>query len=138
MKNIIKITISVLLCIIFMSCATSVPVNVWENATYTENQEMGSGETTITMEVTAEEKTVIFTVHTDKETLGDALFEHDLISGDKSAYGLFVKTVNGIFADYNKTKSYWGINKNGESLMTGVDAEKIADGDTYEFTYTKN
>ncbi|MBR5809520.1 MAG: DUF4430 domain-containing protein, partial [Clostridia bacterium] len=47
-------------------------------------------------------------------------------------------TVNGVFADYNTTKSYWGINKNGESLMTGVDSAKIADGDSYEFVYNKN
>lgn len=139
MKKLVKIIISMILGIALVSCgASNIPQDVWESATYTENQEFGAGENTITVDVTAEEKTVEFTVHTDKETLGDALLEHELIAGDDGAYGLYVKVVNGILADYNTTKSYWGINKNGESLMTGVDAEKIADGDKYEFVYTKN
>lgn len=139
MKKVIKLILCLVLGIFLVSCgASNVPTDIWENATYTENQDLGVGEKTIVVDVLAEEKTVEFTVHTDKETLGDALLEHQLIAGDKGAYGLYVKEVNGIYADYNKTKSYWGINKNGESLMTGVDAEKIADGDLYEFVYTKN
>ncbi len=139
MKKVINIMLGIVLCIVLVSCgANETPQDIWESATYTENQEFGTGETTITVDVIAEDGSVEFTVHTDKETLGDALLEHDLISGDDGAYGLYVKVVNGIYADYNTTKSYWGINKNGESLMTGVDTEEIADGDTYEFVYTKN
>ena len=137
-KNVVKIMIGIVLCVIIVSCGEKVQVNIWESATYTENQEFGTGDTTITVDVIAEENSVQFTVNTDKETLGDALLEHSLISGDQGAYGLYVKTVNGVFADYNTTKSYWGINKNGESLMTGVDSAKIADGDSYEFVYNKN
>ena len=138
MKKAVNIILGLALCIVLVSCGANVSQNIWGSATYTENQEIGTGEKTITVDVLAEEKTVEFTVHTDKETLGDALLEYELIAGDKGAYGLYVKVVNGIYADYNTTKSYWGINKNGESLMTGVDAEKIADGDNYEFIYTKN
>lgn len=142
MKNVriqLSVVLAVALSFVFVSCgANNVPTDVWESATYTENQEIGSGETTIMVDVLAEEKVVKFTVHTDKETLGDALMEHNLIAGDNGTYGLYVKEVNGIFADYNTTKSYWGINKNGESLMTGVDTDSISDGDSYEFTYIKN
>ena len=87
--------------------------------------------------VKAEEKVVTFKINTDKKTVGDALSEHKLISGEKSAYGLYVKFVNGIEADYNKTKSFWAFSKNGESMMTGVDGEEITDGSHYEFVYTK-
>ena len=143
MKNITKNTFSIifviLLSISLFSCsANNTPKDIWESATYTENQEFGNGEKTITLDVVAEEKSTEFTVHTDKENLGDALQEFDLISGDEGAYGLYVKLVNGILADYNITKSYWGINKDGESLMTGVDTTEISDGDSYEFVYTKN
>lgn len=142
MKNLIKnplyMALVVVLSFMLVSCGTDTPKDIWQNATYTENAELGSGEKTITVEVIAEEKSVEFTVHTDKETLGDALGEHNLIAGEQGAYGLYVKAVNGILADYNTTQSYWGINKNGESLMTGVDSEAISDGDSYEFTYTKN
>ena len=64
--------------------------------------------------------------------------EHNIISGENGAYGLYVKTVNGILADYNITKSYWSINKDGEYMLTGVDSTKIEDGDVYEFVYTKD
>ena len=40
-----------------------------------------------------------FEIHTDKETVGEALLELDLIAGEESEYGLFVKTVNGITVD---------------------------------------
>ena len=138
MKKIVKMLFAMILGVVLISCGVSEPVNLWESATYTENQEFGTGDKTITVDVIAEEKSLEFTVHTDKEILGDALLEHELISGDEGAYGLYVKTVNGIYADYNITKSYWGINKNGESLMTGVDSAEITDGDTFEFVYTKN
>lgn len=143
MKNITKKTFSIIFVILlnislFSCSASDTPKDIWESATYTENQEFGNGEKTITLDVVAEEKSIEFTVHTDKENLGDALQEFDLISGDEGAYGLYVKVVNGILADYNITKSYWGINKDGESLMTGVDTTEISDGDSYEFVYTKN
>jgi len=110
--------------------------DLWKNATYTSDTELGKGDTTVEVKLTAEKKSVTFTIHTDKETLGDALLEHKLISGEKGPYGMYVKKVNGIEADYDKTKTYWGFNKNGESMMTGVDAEKISDGAKYEIVYT--
>ncbi len=138
-KNVVNVMIGMVLCILLVSCgATENAKDIWESATYTENQEFGNGEKTIQVEVLAEEKSVEFTVHTNKETLGDALTEHDLISGDQGTYGLYVKVVNGIFADYNITKSYWAINKDGEAMLTGVDSTDITDGDSYEFVYTKN
>ena len=48
-----------------------------------------------------------------------------------------LKKVNGITADYDVNKCYWGINKDGESLMTGVDGAEIKDGEHYELVYTK-
>lgn len=138
-RNLLYLILIMALSFTLISCgATDSPKDIWESATYTENIELGNGEKTIIVEVLAEEKSVEFTVHTDKENLGDALSEYNLISGEQGAYGLYVKVVNGILADYNTTQSYWGINKNGESLMTGVDSVEIIDGDSYEFIYTKN
>ena len=47
------------------------------------------------------------------------------------------KKVNGILADYDVDKTYWGLYKNGEYLMTGVDTTEIADGEHYELVKTK-
>ena len=72
-----------------------------------------------------------FEIHTDKTTVGDALLELGLIAGDESEFGLYIKTVNGITADYDKDGVYWAFYINGEYAMTGVDATDITAGDSY-------
>lgn len=78
-----------------------------------------------------------FEIHTDKETVGDALLELDLIAGDESEYGLYVKTVNGITADFDTDGVYWAFYVNGEYAMTGVDATDVEEGSTYSFKVEK-
>jgi len=127
------------MCISLISCVVKENKgDLWQNATYTEDTVLGDGSKVLTVKVVAENKSINLYIYTDKTTLGDALSEHNLISGEIGAYGLYVKTVNGIYADYNTTKSYWSINKNGEYMSTGVDSEIIEEGSTYELVYTKN
>lgn len=109
---------------------------VWADAQYTEDTELGEGAKTLTVEVTAEDKTITFTIHTDAENLRGALEENGLVSGDESEYGLYVKSVNGIAADYDADGYYWALSKAGEYLMTGVDDTLIADGEQYELVRT--
>lgn len=72
-------------------------------------------------------------IHTDQETVGDALTELGLISGDEGEYGLYVKTVNGITADFDKDGVYWAFYVNDEYASTGVDNTPIEEGNTYSF-----
>lgn len=74
-----------------------------------------------------------FEIHTDKETVGEALQELELIDGEESEYGLYVKTVNGITADYDKDGVYWAFYINGEYASTGVSATPVTEGETYSF-----
>ncbi len=78
-----------------------------------------------------------FEIHTDKTTVGDALLEHALIEGEEGQYGLYVKKVNGILADYDVDKTYWGFFVNGEYAMSGVDTTNIEEGTTYSFKVSK-
>lgn len=78
-----------------------------------------------------------FEIHTDKTTVGDALLEHNLIAGEQGAYGLYVKTVNGITADFDVDKTYWAFYINGEYGMTGVDTTNVTAGATYTFKVEK-
>ena len=136
--NFVSLIMGVVLCICLSACNnTASETDIWKDAVYTEDAKFGNGEKMVFVDVVAEDKTVTFTIHTDKENLGDALTEHDLIEGEKGAYGLYVKKVNGITADYDTDKSYWGFNKNGERMMTGVDGAQVEDGDRYELVYTK-
>lgn len=110
---------------------------LWQNAVYTEDKTFGSGKTTIYVEVQAEAQQVLFAVNTDKEILSDVLLEFSLVEGDNSEYGLYIKKVNGIRADYDLDKAYWGLFKNGSMLMTGASDTKISNGDKYAFIYSK-
>ena len=110
---------------------------LWANAAYTENQEFGTGKTTVQVEVKVEDRSVTFTIHTDRTMLGDTLTDHALIAGDVGDYGMYVKVVNGITADYDVDMSYWLLCQNGEALMTAVDGTEIAEGAHYELVYTR-
>lgn len=99
---------------------------------------LGEGQTVFTFNVTdADGNETNFEIHTDKETVGDALLELDLIAGEDSEYGLYVKTVNGITADYDKDQTYWAFYVNGEYAQTGVDSTNVTAGDTYSFKVEK-
>ena len=119
---------------IFTACTAEkvLPEGKWADATYLSDTELGKGEKTVTVTVKAGENEVSFTIHTDKTYLGDALLENKLVEGDESEFGLYIKKVNGIVADYDVDKTYWGFYKNGEMMMTGVSAVEFADGESYE------
>ena len=141
MKKTIKISLSFLLALLMIFCLIACnsveKEGVWEHATYRNDREFGKGEKTVTVEVKAEDQLVTFTIHTDKETVGDALIEHDLIAGEEGQYGLYVKVVNGITADYDKNQSYWSFYIDGEYAMSGVDNTPITEGAVYQLAYTK-
>lgn len=99
---------------------------------------IGQGATAITVQVTgADGKTVTFTVNTDEETVGAALLGLGVIAGDNSEYGLYVKTVNGETADYDKDGAYWAFYINGEYASVGVDYAAPEAGATYGFQVEK-
>ena len=78
-----------------------------------------------------------FEIHTDKTIVGEALLELELIEGDAGDFGLYVKTVNGITADYDVDQTYWAFYVDGEYAMTGVDVTEIEEGVTYSFKVEK-
>ena len=142
MKKMIRSVVLVALVLSFVLCLVSCNEKIdaeglWENATYRSDKEFGKGEKTVEVEVKVEEQSVTFTIHTDAETLGAALLEHELIAGEDGQYGIYVKTVNGILADYDVNKSYWGFYQNGEYLMSGVDTTAIVGGEHFEIIYSK-
>ena len=135
--RLLLLLLALLMGLSLMACADVDKTGAWETATYDRNTELGKGEKTVTVRVIADEQELTFTIHTDKETLGDALLEHKLIDGEEGPYGLYVKAVNGIVADYSVDKTYWNFTKAGELMMVGVDGAEIADGEQYELTRTK-
>ena len=138
MKKIIAVLLALVLALALVACAKAPDADtLWKNAIYTEDAELGEGAKTVMVTVTAGEKSVIFTIKTDEAILGDALMAHGLVEGEAGQFGLYVKKVNGITADYDVDQSYWGFYKGGDYMMTGVDMTEFADGECYELVYTK-
>jgi Flp pilus assembly pilin Flp len=136
MKRVLAMLLALMLIAALVSCNKD-EKGVWENAIYTEDQTFGDGAKTVVVEVKAQEKTVTFTIKTDKDTVGAALLEHGLIAGDEGPYGMYVKVVNGMSADYDVDQRYWAFYTNGEISMTGVDVTAITEGATYRMVYSK-
>ena len=137
-KKLTFLPLIMILCLSLFGCGQKVSTeDLWSQAVYTEDTELGDGAKTVLVEVSAMDKSVTFTIHSDEETLGAAMLEHSLIEGEQGAYGLYVKKVNGITADYDKDQSYWGFNKNGEGMMSGVDGAVFEDGEHFELVYIK-
>ena len=146
MKKNVKYVIALLLAIVLVSGLVfwssrakteSSGAELWENATYLTDMELGDGSKAVSVEVTAEGKAVRFLVHTDNDTVGAALLEQGLIAGEDGEYGLYVKEVNGITADYDVDQSYWAFYVNGEYAMAGVDQTEISEEAEYQLAYAK-
>ena len=103
-----------------------------------EKPKGNNDEKTITVTVIDDkgEKTV-FTITTNSPNLRGALEQEKLVEGDESEYGLYVKVVNGLRADYDKDGAWWGFYKDGVMLPSGIDDTVISDGDKYEIKYEK-
>lgn len=118
---------------------TSVPdepdAGLWSGATYTEDTEIGSGAHTALITVTIDGKSVTITVKSDKDNLAEMLVETGLAEGDESEYGLYIKRVNGVLADYSIDQSYWSLLQNGTPTAAGASSITITDGDAYELMY---
>ncbi len=97
----------------------------------------GEGKTSFYFNVTNTDGAVTkFLVKTDKKTVGEALLELGLITGDASDYGLYVTSVNSLTADWTTECAYWAFYINGEYAQTGVDTTDITAGATYGFVKT--
>ncbi len=144
MKNTIKTTAILILALACIFCTvacksknTNGKTDLWENAIYLEDTEFGEGGNKVVVEVKAADKSVTFTVNTNKTTVGAALLEHGLIAGDQGEFGIYIKSVNGIIADYDINQSYWAFYIDGEYAMTGVDTTEITQDAAYLLEYTK-
>ena len=104
----------------------------------TKDNVLGEGKTKFAFTVVDKDgKETEFEINTDKEIVGDALMELDLLAGEDGQYGLYVKTVNGITADYDVDQTYWAFYVNGEYATAGVDSTKVEAGATYSFKVEK-
>lgn len=141
----LKKLFSLCLCILLVAAIAMLTTACTKNTSVTDGNttteivaSYGQGKTAFTLCVSDKEgKELYYAVSTDKTTVGEALIELGLISGEEGPYGLYVKTVNGITLDYDKDGMYWAFYIGTEMAPTGVDMTNIVSGETYRLIATK-
>ena len=104
----------------------------------TDGATLGEGQHSFTLEIAdADGKMITATINTDEETVGAALSKLNIVQGDPGDYGLYIKTVNGVTADYDKDKTYWAFYIDGEYASTAADMTAITDGSVYKLAITQ-
>ena len=134
MKNVMKLAAALLVIVVMLlavGCGKETPTGLWADATYTEDATVGTGAKTVTVLVTTEQTTVTLTVKTDKETLGAALSDYELVN-DAS----FFDTLNGIKADWDANSAYWAFYVGDDYASVGANETAISGGETFKFVYT--
>ena len=130
MKNLKRI-LSVLLVLALTAAA-------FMSFTGCEKPKGNNDEKTITVTVIDDKgEETVFTITTNSPNLRGALDQEKLVCGDEGEFGLYVKFVNGLRADYELDGAYWGFYMEGVLLPSGVDDTIISDGDKYEIKYEK-
>ncbi len=96
----------------------------------------GSKEVTVTVvDDNGEEKT--YEHKTDAEYLRQVLEEIEglTVEGPEEEYGMYVKTVNGVRADYEEDGAYWGFYVNDEYCNYSIEQQPVNDGDAFMIKY---
>ena len=93
---------------------------------------LGEGETSFDLLIIDKDGNEVHVeVRTDETILGDALLGLGLLEGEEGAYGLYIKSVNGIRADYDKDGVYWAFYVGDEYATGGIDTVEIEAGTSY-------
>ncbi len=131
----LKKLLSLMLCLVLIAATALMATACWDKQTADDENEEPKSFTFIVVEEDGKETS--FSVTSKKKMVGAALLSEGLIEGDDGAYGLYVKKVNGILAEYETTGTYWAFYVNGEYAFTGVDKTEVVDGATYSFKVEK-
>lgn len=128
-KNNAKRIVSLVLCMVLIAAMALMAAGCGSKPA------TGKAFTFVVTDLEGNEKT--FNISTEKATVGEALLDEGLIQGENSDFGLYVTTVDGVSADWDKDQTYWAFYIDGEYAMTGVDATEVTEGATYSFVLTK-
>ena len=145
-----KRSLSLLLCMVLIAAMALFTTGCGDNTedlsssgsdtsiVFVDGDVLGEGEKQFMFVVADREGTEsTFTIHTDQTTVGAALLDLGMLAGEDGPYGLYVKTVNGITADYDMDGVYWAFYIDGEYAVSGVDTTEIVEGSTYTFKVEK-
>ena len=84
-----------------------------------------------------EGKETTFEYTSSASNVGEVLVAEGLVVGHETSYGLYIDSVNGIAADWDKDQTYWAFYINGEYATTGISDTPITADTLYGLTLTK-
>lgn len=145
MKKALSFILCIVLIVAMALCTTACNGNAKKQtaqetgvAVMTDGAVLGEGSNQFTFTVVDKEGNEITgEIHTDKTIVGEALMELGIVVGEEGPYGLYVKQVNGITADFDVDGTYWAFYIDGAYAMTGVDVTEITVGSSYAFKVEK-
>lgn len=135
MKKIVSVVLSAMLMLLMCACGAEKTVDesgvLYPDAA-TKGISLGNGTKHLDFTAIDQDGTEYkFHIHTDKTYVGEALEELELLEGTEGAYGLYVNKVNGIYAEYEVTGTYWAFYVNGAYAQAGIDQTEITEGTAY-------
>lgn len=124
----IMFPIIILYCILLTACSTVKT----EPTSFKNGDVVGSGNASFDLTISDGQKEDIkIKVHTDEKTVGDALLALHIVSGKQSEYGLYIESVNGITANFEKDQTYWAFYVDNEYSQKSVSDTEIDPGLSY-------
>ncbi len=136
MKKTISVLIATLLMLLMCACgANNTPAE--DKVLYPEAAqsvvELGSGNKQFGFTaVDGDGMEYKFNISSDKTYVGEALEELGLLEGSEGEFGLYVNKVNGIYAQYEVTGTYWAFYVDGAYASAGIDLTEINENSAYE------
>ena len=133
MKKLLAILLALVLALSLFACGKqAAPGETTGAPMVNDGDVIGEGKNSFTLEIVdGDGKKITATINCDDTIVGDALQAYGIIDGEEAAYGLYIKSVNGITADYDKDGTYWSFYINDEYAVAGVDMTEIENGATY-------
>ena len=113
-------------------------VGVMLIAYQTFREKLVDGVKTITIEVVDDKGQIVSyklkktTAKVLIEAMNEAKEQGLTFAGTEGPYGLSLHTVNGLYADYTETGTFWYVYVNGKECDYGISTQPIEDGDVFQ------
>lgn len=141
MKKFIALLLALVLALSLCACGGPTDAGAADEggaAVVTDGATLGEGGKSFTLIIKQlDGSAVTATIHTDAETVGEALEALGILKGEEGPYGIYIKEVNGVTAVYEEDGTYWAFYIDGEYAMTGADVTAVTDGAEYTFAVEK-